>query len=109
MIVNLTPHPIAVRTPDGTIDIPPSGQVARLITSQIPAGETHGVPVVSTILRDISGLPGPRPGTVYLVSSIVAQAVPDRRDVVAPDTGPSAVRDENGQIVAVTRLQRFGA
>jgi len=36
---------------------------------------------------------------------LVAQHV-RRPDVLAPDTGPTAIR-EGGQIVAVTRLQRF--
>ncbi|RLI11543.1 hypothetical protein DRO33_03915 [Candidatus Bathyarchaeota archaeon] len=47
------------------------------------------------------------PLEVYVVSSLVAQAVKGRKDVVAPDTGPTAIRNEQGQIVAVTRFQRW--
>ncbi|RME25645.1 MAG: hypothetical protein D6800_07370, partial [Candidatus Zixiibacteriota bacterium] len=55
-------------------------------------------------LGDVEGLPDPQDGTVYLVSSMVLSAVRGRRDVVAPDTGPTAIRDETGRITAVTRL-----
>jgi len=44
----------------------------------------------------------------YIVSSLVAQAVKGRNDVVSPDTSPaSAVRDENGNIIGVKRFQRW--
>ena len=47
------------------------------------------------------------PKAIYIVSSLVAQAVAGRNDVVAPDAGPTAIRNEQGQIVAVTRFQRW--
>jgi len=48
------------------------------------------------------------PVTLYIVSTLVAQACKGRKDVVAPDTSPeSVVRDESGQIVAVRRFQVF--
>lgn len=43
----------------------------------------------------------------FSVSSLVAQAVVGREDVVAPDTGPTAIRDEAGRIVAVRRFQQW--
>ena len=58
----------------------------------------------------IEDLPEPAPYTLYVASSLVAQAAAryGRIDVLAPDTGPeSAVRDETGQITGVRRLQRF--
>lgn len=50
-------------------------------------------------------LPDPEDGTYYIVSRLSMDYIPfDREDVFCVDTGPSAVRDENGQVVAVTQL-----
>ncbi len=107
--VNLTPHEVRIFDDDGNeiLCIPPSGQVARIITEQEVVGYLNGIPVVRTTFRDVLNLPEPQPNTVFIVSSLVAQAV-KRDDVVAPDTGPeSAVRDANGNIVGVKRFQRW--
>jgi hypothetical protein len=105
-LVNLTPHPITIQ-PTGAppVTIPVSGRIARLDSAQETDAEIAGVPVVTTRFGQVIGLPDPEPGKVYIVSSIVAQHV-RRPDVVSPDTGPTAIR-QGGQIVAVTRLQRF--
>ena len=52
-----------------------------------------------------SGQPFPEPaeGTIYLVSSMVQGAMP-RKDVQAPDTGPTAIRDAQGNVWAVVGL-----
>ena len=108
-IINLTPHTINVADKDGNIirEIKPSGTVARVSTKEAPAGEIDGIPVVETKFGEVEGLPEPQDGTVFLVSSIVRSAVPAlRTDVLVPDTGPTAVRDEQGRIVAVRRFRR---
>lgn len=108
--VNLTPHSVKVLTPSGQmVEIPPSGQVARVSTKSTVVGFVDGVPVVQTEYGDVENLPPPENGTVYIVSTIVAQALDGRRpDVLAPDTGPdSAVRNESGHVVAVRRFQVF--
>ena len=103
--VNLTPHAITVRWPDGVDDvIPASGQVARVSTAEEPAGAILGIPLVRRTLGDVQGLPAPQPETIYIVSSMVLSAVEGRQDVVAPDTGPTAIRDSHGRIQAVTRF-----
>jgi len=107
-LVNLTPHEIRVVKDDCEVIIPPSGGVARVKTEQVEVGSIDGIPVVKTEFGEVEGLPDPEPNTIYIVSSIVAQAVAgEREDVVAPDTGPTAIRDENGRIVAVRRFQRW--
>ena len=105
-LINLTPHPITIQ-PSGAqpITLPVSGRIARLDSAQEIDTGFAGVPVVTTRFGQVIGLPGPEEGKVYIVSSLVAQHV-RRPDVVAPDTGPTAIR-QDGQIVAVTRLQRF--
>lgn len=99
-MVNLTPHPITI----GTTTFPPSGTVARVTTTEVVVGACPitGAPVVRRQFGDVTGLPPA--GTPCLVSALVLSAVPNRPGVFAPDTGPTAVRDSNGQILAVTRL-----
>jgi len=109
-LINLTPHPIVVRTDGVDITIPASGQIARVtsrqeLTSHI---DIYGIeiPVQRTTFGQVEGLPDFVPDTVYIVSSLVLGALKGSRpDVVAPDTGPTAIRNDNGQIVAVTRFQ----
>lgn len=105
-IINLTPHKIAIRTQNGDMVLEPSGQVARVTTTYEDAGTIAGIPAVRRALGTVEGLPEPQANVVYLVSSMVleAAAAAGRQDVVAPDTGPTAIRDEQGRIVAVTRF-----
>lgn len=111
-LINLTPHEVTIALPDGRmITIPPSGRVARVSTVQeiigtVETPDGYAIPVVETRFGEIDGLPEPEDGTIYIVSSLVAQAVAGRReDVMAPDTGPTALRDGDGRILAVRRLQ----
>jgi len=114
MLINLTPHKITIRTADGESQIPPSGMIVRLPsrTELLHNLEIQGglrVPVVQQRYT-VPELPPVQEGVFYIASSLVAQqaAAIGRRDVLAPDTGPeSAIRDANGNIVAVSRLQTF--
>jgi hypothetical protein len=106
-LVNLTPHDVVV----GGEAIPPSGVVARVdMRTKIHPGEKlnyNGIVLVENEVAGVVGLPDPDPETRYIVSGIVLGYVKNelhRFDCCAPDTGPTAVRDEKGQIVAVTRL-----
>ena len=55
---------------------------------------------------EVEGLPDPIPGVYFIVSLMVAQALPERGDLLVPDTGPgSACRDSQGRIVGVKYLQ----
>lgn len=101
-MINLTPHAITLQRADGTrVTFAPSGQLARVATAEQVVGEYDGVPVIARILGEAEGLP--EEGTPCIVSAMVASAVMGRKGVYAPDSGPTAIR-ENGQVVAVTRL-----
>ncbi len=109
-LVNLTPHDIDV-VKDGYVEgahrvIPRSGEVARVESTYEDAGELNGFALVKREFGEIEGLPAPAPKTRYVVSGWVFDAAVKngRTDVICPDTGPSAVRDENGRIVAVRHL-----
>ena len=122
VLVNLTRHPIAVmahlvRYADEVgshkVVLSPSGEVARVEVTQedaglLPTGDGYAVSVVSNTYGEVEGLPDPVPGVAYVVSGRVLSALQDvgsdRTDVYGPDTGPTAVRDDGGHIVAVVRL-----
>ena len=112
ILINLTPHALCLRNETGVDIIPPSGTVAR-VTSTPGALETvAGIPVPVAgmqVFGGVEGLPEPTPGTMFVVSAMVLSALRGSRpDVVGPGTGPNdgAMRNEKGQIVAVTRLVR---
>ena len=107
-IVNLTPHEVALWMGDDSIrKIPPTGKVVRLSQHCEPSGYVDGIPVSICREGEPRGLPEPEEGTIFLVSSVVAKKV-KRNDVLSPDTSDDgAIRDGNGYIVAVKRLQCF--
>jgi hypothetical protein len=118
--VNLTPHEISVDVDAVRISIPSTGD-CRVAVTTVDEGKTlellneagmkFKVPLVRNNYGDIEGLPKQEPDTVYIVSLIVLNALKTkgrlgyRPDVVAPDSGPSAIR-ENGKIVAVRQFVR---
>jgi hypothetical protein len=104
---NLTPHAIVIRTAEGDTTVEPSGSVARVASTEtvVPAGTGIAgvdIPVATREWGEVSGLPAE--GEPCIVSALVLGRVPGRKGVYAPDTGPTAIRDEKGQIMAVTRL-----
>lgn len=106
-IVNLTPHPLAIMTPRGTIEIAPEATVARVETHTearpdlLIAGFEAPVECVSLATGDVHNLPEAEPNTVYVVSSIVATAVPHRSDVATPH---DLIRDDAGFVTGCRSL-----
>lgn len=104
-IVNLTPHTITVlREGAEPIEYPPSGMVARCATQRRMVGTLNGIPINRTGFGEVSGLPEPAPGVYYLVSALVAQALPQRDDLLIPD---DTVRDEEGRIIGCRAFARI--
>lgn len=104
-MLNLTPHSITVRSPDGTDHVfPPSGTIARvsMLEQQIGVCAVTRAPVITRTAGSPFGLPDY--GTPCIVSAMVLAACPGRSGLFAPDTGDTAIRDDRGQVVAVTRL-----
>ena len=104
---NLTPHAIAVSV-DGTVEvIQPSGTVARVSTTEQSAGlcPVTYAPVIRRSFGEVENIGSPSDGPC-LVSSLVLSALGSewRGVAFAPDTGDTAIRNEKGQIIAVTRL-----
>lgn len=125
-VINLTPHPIIVAvTVNGEevfYKIPPERtSIARVKTNNpviqqltVPhtyysgsSGSELQIPVSQVVYAGVNNLPEPQDDVVYIVSAIVATACKERTDVFAPDTGASAVRGENGNIVAVRGFLKY--
>lgn len=112
-VINLTPHKVVVITEDENrnpsfYEFPPSGTVARVSSTQTEVARIGNISIVKTEFGEVENLPESQENTIYIVSSLVAQALAGKRDdVVAPDTGPTAYRDEEGRITAVRRFQRW--
>jgi hypothetical protein len=107
-IVNLTPHALNLMPegPDGpVVTIPPSGLVARCAVDRVQVDTVTvdgiSVPVNQTWFGEVSDLPEPQPDTIFVVSTLVAQAVPDYQDVFIVD---DVVRDEQGRIIGCRAL-----
>lgn len=113
-IINLTKHVVNVQTEtEGWIlenAFEPSGTEARVTSKQEIFTNVCGIPVVRTTYSEVEGLPAQEDGTIYIVSTLVLQALKangvTRTDCVAPNTSPSgAIRNEAGQIVGVRGFQ----
>lgn len=102
--VNLTPHEVVVKRPDGSIllSIPASGELARVSQETVRTYvDVNGVPHSKTIYGEVEGLPAPQKDTTYIVSGILAQKLENRPDVVYPN---EQVRDELGHVVGCLSL-----
>lgn len=129
-VINLTPHPINIRTKAGDITIASSG-IARCKEIESTVGAIDGIPVIEITYGEVTGLPDADPPLdgysqkcpeccsyewfqwgcegcgqkprVYVVSAIVARACAGRHDVFVP---ARTIRDAEGRIVACTALAR---
>lgn len=105
-IINLTPHEVTIVNGDNKLIYDPSGVIARVTAKTVYTGEVINsfIPVSKTEYGEVENLPEYEEGTVYIVSSLVAQRVPDRKDVFIPN---ESIRDEKGRIVGCRSLGRI--
>lgn len=98
--VNLTPHRVTLYTKDGgEIVLPPCAKPARVRMLTSMQGLHEGVEVVGQpVASGLENLPdiNEERFTLYIVSRIVKDAVPERYDCVVPN---DVVRDDSGNIV----------
>ena len=104
-VINLTPHDVVIRQRGKEVRIPSSG-VIRLKeeTQVIGEVEINGMEIPLIEKKYVPVEFQPEPDKIYLVSTLVKQCFANVENVIVPDTGSTAIRDENGRIVAVTRL-----
>jgi hypothetical protein len=116
---NFTPHELTIVSEDGTpqLVLPSGGQIRA--TEEIVSEESSifdseynlEIPVVQKRYTITDNLPKASEGDVIIVSLIVLNAMRetglDTSRFYAPDTGPdSVVRDDDGRIIGVRRLQQ---
>jgi len=103
--LNATPHAIDLIIDGEKITIPPSGVVVRVATVRemvdtIPLGELH-IPVNVVKSGLTLDLPEFQEDVVIIVSRMVAEAHPERHDLVFPD---SLTRDNKGNVIGCNAL-----
>lgn len=104
---NATPHAVDLYLDDEFVAIPPSGVVVRvaIVREEVDffsfLDKNVPINVVKTGLT--LGLPDYEEDVVVIVSRMVAEAHPERHDLVFPD---SIIRDETGK---VTGCSAFGS
>lgn len=100
-IVNLTPHTLNFVFDEKTIDIAPSGVIARVSTKDTMMNPINGIPTFRTVYGEIENLPAPCEGKIYVVSSLVAARCPEREDVFVPGR---PIHDDQGRIIGSAGL-----
>ena len=103
--VNLTQHDLTIVLEKGDdLILPASGEVARVTFSTQQVDEVDGIPIFKTVYEpEVTGLPEPQDGTIFIVSSLAAQTA-KRRDVLAPT---KLIRDDDGQVIAAGGFATF--
>lgn len=96
-IINKTKHPINVYR-DGVLvtsyySESPSAE-CREETRVI--GEANGIPLAITNYGEVTGLPEQSEGILYLVSTMIRNALPNRTDLATPG---GLVRNEIGAVI----------
>jgi len=102
--INLTPHSINIPTDAGNLEIPASGEEARIEMHynayQILETDGHRIGLETFRQGAIVGLPEPQPDKYYIVSNMVAQRA-NRKDVICPGR---LIRDENKRVIGCEGL-----
>lgn len=104
-IKNLTPHEVRVVTEEAILSLQPSGVVARCEEHEELIGDLEGAPLTRIVLGDVVDLPPEEEGVILIVSHIVLQACPERKDLVKPG---KPVRNVAGDIIGCRSLCVLG-
>ncbi len=102
-IFNYTPHTINLFSKYKLVSFPSEGIARIAVTSDLKSvaindywTEKVMTDFVTTQYGDVEGLPDPRPDTYYIVSAMVRNALPERKDLLSPF---DLVRDDEGRVV----------
>lgn len=114
VLLNYTPHPINLHTGLGVATIESLGEAraSELTVDTITigwdqygdCGMSQDVPLSSKKYGAVSGLPEPREGVLYIVSTLIQQALPNRVDLVSPD---QIIRDPAGRVIGCKGFYRL--
>ena len=102
-IINKVPHAVYILDDNENIIkvFPKSNGMIRVAEFTEDVGELDGIPICSTTWGNTLDVPDPIPGTYYIVSQLVKNALPGRADFLVPKL---VVRDSEGTIIGCKRL-----
>ncbi len=114
-LVNLTPHMISILVNNEILLVPAQGKIARVATKKELIStllvDNVSIPVFATTFGEVEltspdgsinePFPAPEKGTLYIVSSIVKNAMMDRENILVPT---DFVRDDRGNIIGCQAL-----
>ena len=124
MVINCTPHDVAIYTvsdcilnngrlylhekadmeyPEPLRVYPAAKEPARMHFVQGDPGMADGIMVYHWGPHGFTGLPDAKPGTYYIVSKILAQVCPERKDLIFPGT---LVYDADDNVVGCIDFSR---
>lgn len=107
MLKNLTPHEVCIYklngvTPDLDLVIEAGEEVARVSCEHMKVDKkVEGVDMYRTVFGEVTGLPEYSEGVYLLVSAMVREALPLRKDLVSPG---QLLRNEEGQVIGCLGL-----
>jgi hypothetical protein len=103
-LVNRTPHVVRILVGEEAIrTIEPTFPTPRTASTRMQFSIVDGIPVDRVIYGGVVDMPPAEPGVFLIVSLMVAQALPERKDLLVPG---EVVRDAAGTIVACKGLSR---
>jgi len=105
-LINLTPHKVRIIRNGCNIILPACKHPPRLKREGFKSGYVelgrNTIPIYDNTYTNCAGLPSRKHGVFYIVSSLIAQSYPDRRDFLIPNP----VRDEEKNIIGCTSFSR---
>ena len=104
-IVNLNKHAVSGLVNNEVVTFPAceQGKECRVSVTSKEVERVPGMKCVETTYGQVENVPEPQEGVVFIVNMIVLDRLPHRKDLIAPDSGPSAVRNEKGQVLHVVQ------
>lgn len=107
--VNCTPHNIKIvdeKNHDKIIlELPPSGISPRVNSEIVETKTIDGIPFTKMDYSEVSNLPEEKQNTMFIVSKMVADACPERKDLCNPNTNPGHCLRDGSAIIASFNLQ----
>lgn len=103
-LVNLTPHIVNLFDMTGEkllVNIEPTAPAARCSVKNEKIGEADGVPLFASSYGEVIDLPEPQEDTIFIVSLVVRQALPNRTDLASPG---ELIRDSEGKPIGAKGL-----
>lgn len=107
MLKNLTPHEVKIfklvgTTPDLDVVIEEGEEVVRVSCEYIKVDKkVDGIDLYRTVFGEVTGLPDYEEGVYLLVSTMVREVLPLRKDLVSPG---QLLRDDKGEVIGCLGL-----